>query len=416
MPEAPRPANGGARGVRAALLFLGLRRSIVGLLAMVVLVGLGEKLAERFLPLYLVTLGGGALSIGLLNGLDNFLSAVYSHVGGQLSQRLGIKRALLLFNGLAATGFLVVVAVPSWPAVLAASALFLSWSAISLPASMELVGRERPADRRVMGVSMHSLTRRVPMALGPILGGLMIDRLGVEAGVRTAFALAALLAGVAAVFQTRLIRDDRALGATPPPGGARALWRVMGRPLKALLAADVLVRYCEHIPYAFVVIWAMETIQRPVSATAFGMLTAVEMLTAFAVYLPVAYFADRGRKKPFVVVTFGFFTLFPLALLVSHSFWPLVAAFVVRGLKELGEPTRKAMIFELAPEGRKAASFGLYYLVRDVIVSLGALGGAWLWALDPALNLIVAALFGVAGTLLFALAGREPAPPEEPAT
>ncbi len=34
--------------------FFGLRRSIVGLLSMVVLVGLGEGMAERFLPLYTV--------------------------------------------------------------------------------------------------------------------------------------------------------------------------------------------------------------------------------------------------------------------------------------------------------------------------------------------------------------------------
>ena len=32
--------------------FFGIRRSIAGLLVMVVLVGMGERMAERFLPLY----------------------------------------------------------------------------------------------------------------------------------------------------------------------------------------------------------------------------------------------------------------------------------------------------------------------------------------------------------------------------
>jgi len=36
--------------------FLGLKKNIVALLAMVILVGLGEKRAERFLPLYLMAL------------------------------------------------------------------------------------------------------------------------------------------------------------------------------------------------------------------------------------------------------------------------------------------------------------------------------------------------------------------------
>jgi MFS family permease len=75
--------------------FLGLTKSTTGLLLMVVLVGMGERMAERFLPIYLLALGGGVISIGLLNGLDNFLSAVYAFPGGYLSERIGTKRALL---------------------------------------------------------------------------------------------------------------------------------------------------------------------------------------------------------------------------------------------------------------------------------------------------------------------------------
>ena len=79
--------------------FLGLRKSTVGMLLMVVLVGMGERMAERFLPIYLIALGGGALSIGFLNGLDNLLSALYSFPGGYLSDRIGTKRALLPLLG-----------------------------------------------------------------------------------------------------------------------------------------------------------------------------------------------------------------------------------------------------------------------------------------------------------------------------
>ena len=85
--------------------FLGLKKNISALLAMVILVGLGEKMAERFLPLYLMALGGGAFSVGLLNGLDNLLSALYSLPGGYASDKLGYKRALLLFNLIAMAGY-----------------------------------------------------------------------------------------------------------------------------------------------------------------------------------------------------------------------------------------------------------------------------------------------------------------------
>jgi len=110
-----RPAQVG----RQLLGFLGLKRNMIALLTMVILVGLGEKMAERFLPIYLVALGGGAFSIGLLNGMDNLLSALYSYPGGYASDRLGYKRALILFNLIAMAGYLIVILVPTWPAVIA---------------------------------------------------------------------------------------------------------------------------------------------------------------------------------------------------------------------------------------------------------------------------------------------------------
>ncbi len=118
--------------------FLGLKAGPVGLLAMVILVGLGERMAERFLPVYLLGLGSGMLVVWLLQAMDNLLSALYTYPGGWLAQRLGAqrlgaKRALTLVNLVAIVGYLVVILilVPRWEAVLAGAMLFIAWSAVS---------------------------------------------------------------------------------------------------------------------------------------------------------------------------------------------------------------------------------------------------------------------------------------------
>jgi len=133
------------------IAFLGLEKNVLALLAMVVLVGLGEKMAERFLPLYLVALGGGTISIGLLNGMDNLLSALYSFPGGYASDRLGYKKALLLFNLIAMGGYLIVIIFPYWQAVIIGAIFFVSWTAISLPATMDLVASVLPKNKRTDG-------------------------------------------------------------------------------------------------------------------------------------------------------------------------------------------------------------------------------------------------------------------------
>lgn len=397
--------------IRALFGFLGLKKSIIGLLSMVILIGMGEKMAERFLPIYLVALGGGALSVGLLNGLDNLLSALYSFPGGYLSDRMGRKRALLVFNGMAMGGFLIVIVVPRWEAVIIGAVFFLSWSALSLPATMSLVAEVLPHHKWTMGVSMHSFVRRIPMALGPLIGGVFIGIWGERSGVRLAFVAALALAVAALVIQQRLIDEDRSARKNEKKitvgRDSINVFRASGVALRNLLISDILIRFCEQIPYAFVVIWCMKEIQAPVTAFEFGILTSVEMATAMLIYIPIAYLADKSLKKPFVLITFGFFTLFPLTLLFSRSFPVLLATFVLRGLKEFGEPTRKALIMDLAPEDRKAFTFGLYYLIRDVIVSIAAFGGAFLWLISPETNFLVAFVFGLAGTTWFAIQGRE---------
>ncbi len=363
-------------------------------------------MAERFLPLYLIALGGGALSVGFLNGLDNFLSALYSFPGGWLAEKLGYKKSLMVFTFIAMIGYSIVVLIPTWQAVIFGSFFFISWTAISLPAIMSLVSQTVPKNKRVMGVTIHSLVRRIPMALGPVLGGWIMGVFGTELGVRIAFASALALGTLSLALQHYLIRDTM-LERKKPPKLKGMLANISGD-LRILLVSDILIRFAEQIPYAFVVIWVVNVHQ--LTAFQFGILTVVEMVTAMLIYIPIAYLADKHAKKPYVVITFGFFSVFPLLLIFTRTFEGFVIAFIIRGLKEFGEPTRKSLIMDFAPEGQKAGTFGMYYLIRDVIVSVAAFGGAFLWSVSPQLNLIVACIFGGIGTLFFWRFGKNPKP------
>jgi len=258
-----------------------------------------------------------------------------------------------------------------------------------------------------MGVSMHSMVRRVPMALGPLIGGGLISAFGMVRGVRYAFFAAIGFALLALVIQQLFIREPARAQKNP-----QHLKINIPPQLRQLLVSDILIRFCEQIPYAFVVVWVIQA--KGFSAAQFGLLTAIEMVTAMLIYIPVAWLADRGSRKPYIAITFVNFTLFPLVLSLCSSFTALIFAFILRGLKEFGEPTRKALILDLAPEGAKASTFGTYYLIRDVIVSLAAFGGAFLWQKSPQLNFYTAGAFGLLGTLYFIFTVK-PKPLSQPA-
>ncbi|HEV2105441.1 MAG TPA: hypothetical protein VGU27_06880, partial [Candidatus Eisenbacteria bacterium] len=90
-------------------------RDASGLLAGTLLLGLAERLGERFLPIFLANLGGGAWVIGGYQAAGNFVGAVVALPGGVLSDRLGSRRATQLLAAAATVGFAVLALAPSWP-------------------------------------------------------------------------------------------------------------------------------------------------------------------------------------------------------------------------------------------------------------------------------------------------------------
>jgi MFS family permease len=389
--------------LKRIVYFLGLNKTIITMLIMVIFLGLGEKMAERFLPLYIVALGGSAIFVSFLNGMDNLLGALYAFPGGYLSDRIGYKKSLIVFIVMAMIGYLIVIIFPGCKAVLIGAVFFISWSAISLPAIMSLVSKSVKKEKQTMGVSLHSLVKRIPMGLGPILGGALIGVYGTVIGVKIAFLCALILALVSIFFIRKYVAEDPSIKGKGM--SLKETFSGINPDLRVLLISDILIRFAEQIPYAFVVIWVVNNLH--FSALQFGLLTAIEMTTAMLVYIPIAYLADKFGKKPFVVITFIFFTIFPLIIYYSRTFEMLVVAFIIRGLKEFGEPTRKSLILDLAREDTNASTFGTYYLIRDVIVSVAAFSAGFLWNISPKVNFMTAFGFGILGTLIFLFFGKE---------
>lgn len=381
--------------------FLALRRNTVLLLVALVLAGTGERLWLGFAPKYLETLGAGVLIIGLFDALQTLLGAVYAYPGGWLTDRWGQRRSLLLFNALSLAGYVIVLVWQHWLALVLGVFLFLAWSALSLPATFTVIATSLDKRQHTMGVGVQSMIRRVPMMIGPIIGGWLITRFGWEQGVRYALMGCIALSAATAVFQWLMAEPMTKAEPVANNTGISFLGvvRSFNPTLRELLVSDILIRFCERLPYAFVILWAMN--QAGLNAGQFGWLIAIEMVTAMLCYIPVAHLADKHGQRPFVLVTFIFFTLFPLSLLFAHSFGWLVVAFIVRGLKEFGEPARKALIIAQAPPELRARTFGAYYLIRDCVVTTGSFLGAWLWSISPQANFIGAAVCGTLGTIWF---------------
>ena len=383
------------RGAGSVRRRLGLEGKVGALALALFVYGFGQELWIRYLPEYLRVLGASAFVVGAFGTLRDLLDAAYAYPGGVLSDRLGSRRALLLFGSLSAAGFALYVAWSSVPALFLGLMFVMAWPSLGLPATFALIGEELHGGGRVVGFTVQAVLKRVPIVLAPPLGGYLIERLGMRGGLRVGFAVSVALAlGMLAALSRSFRRGKPAVGSAID--AAKGTFR-LHRSLKQLLIADCLVRLCEGLPDVFLVIWALEIVR--VSPMQFGLLTSVLMGTAIVSYLPALALAERAEKKPFVVLTYVFFTLFPVAVVLSRSFTHLLFAYAIGGLREVGEPARKALIVDLAEPRLRGRSVGLYYGIRGFAVAGAAAIGGALWTIDPALTFIVAAGLGTFGTL-----------------
>jgi MFS family permease len=382
--------------------FFALKRNLVIILIAIFIIGTGEELWMRFVPKYLQTLGATVFVIGLYDALRTLISAIYAYPGGLWADRWGHRRAFIVFNLVSIAGYALVLLIPHWSGVIAGMFLFLSWSCFSLPATFSLVGASVAADRYTMGIGVQMVIKRVPIMIAPLMGGILIDHFGIVPGTRIALMISIFLSGITFIALRELREEKKEVddnSPTPERWNLLRSLREFDASLRWLLVSDILVRFCERIPFAWVVIFAMD--YAGATGQQVGLLTTIEVLAATLCIIPTSHYADRRGRESFVVTTFVMFTLFPIALLFSRTFPALMVAFFIRGLKEFGDTSRKALIVSYSEPERRGQMIGAYYLVRDLIVSFGAVIGAYLWSRSPAANFVGAAAFGIAGTLLY---------------
>jgi MFS family permease len=390
--------------------FLGLERNILVLLVALMLLGLGEELWLSFVPKYLEALGAGVFVWAAYRTLKDVLDAVYQYPGGVLTDRLGRRRALVLFNLLAIGGYLLYLLSRHWFWFLVGTLFVAAWSSMSLPATFAVIGDSLAKSRRAIGFSVQSILKRVPIVIAPAIGGWLLLQFGIIQGFQVGLVITIILALFALWFQQRYY-VEKPVEQPPPPSGILPTFRAFDPDLKRLLVSDILARFAEGMPAALIVIYA--TTNLGASVALYGSLRGLQMLTAIVFYIPAGKLAQRWGQRPFITLTFCFFALFPLVF----ALYPLVTAgniavflvpaFIVAGLREIGEPARKGLIVDLAGEAQRGEVVGVYYLVRGLCVAAAPLLGAALWNVSPTLTFLGAAVFGIAGAVWYIWRGPD---------
>ncbi|MCW4020649.1 MAG: MFS transporter [Candidatus Bathyarchaeota archaeon] len=386
-----------------------LRRNVAVMVVTVLVLTTGNQIWGKYVPKYIEYLGATAIIVGLYGSIEQLITALYQYPGGAISDKVGSKKALILFSAASILGYVLYYISQSWELFLVGTFFVLVWESMAQPAIFALIGETLPKSKRAMGFSVQSILRRVPIILAPPIGGYLIESLGIEYGMRIGFAVSIVMAVLAIVIQRTFYRKSKQ--EKPSRVSMGDLWRTMASGLKRLLLADILARLGSNMVKVYVVLYVLNILEAP--PLQYGLMISIQMVASVLSYLPAAKLSDIHGRKPFVAATFLCFALFPLTLVLTPAAVLLPIAFIVNGLREIGEPARKALIVDLAESGQRGKTIGLYYLIRETVNTPASLIGGLLWSISPQTPFYLACLLGATGTAIFlrsTVQAQEPVP------
>jgi len=294
-------------------------------------------------------------------------------------------------------------------AIVCGGLLLTNWEPLSVPATFDVVGSEVPKERRTIAFAVQSIQKRVPKMIGPWTGGLLV-----ACSFLLNLYVAIGLVVLSVVFQAALLKRMKPKE-DPNPVPLKQVLREMPADLRALLTAEIFLRWGDWFIRDFAVLYVVAVLGR--SDAEAGFLVGLTSFAALATYIPISKLVDRAPSpKPFIGLTFFLFALFPLLMVWLPMFcrWcglpimaALVVAFVVNGLRELGEPARKALISSSFPKEYRARAVGLYWGLRSFAFCVAPLVAWLLWKeFGPEKMFLIGGAIGMYGTARFWLRVR----------
>src|SRR5260370_1395219 len=144
--------------------------------------------------------------------------------------------------------------------------------------------------------------------------GASVAALGLQTGVRKGLLVTPGLAALAGALLLSLRLPAPTRDAVKMSG----VWESFHPSLKRLLASDIVIRMCEGMADIFVVLYVTNV--TGITIPKYGVLIAIQLMTAILIYVPSAKIAARVGRKPFVIATFFCFALYPITVILAPDF------------------------------------------------------------------------------------------------
>jgi MFS family permease len=376
--------------------------------------------------LFILGLGATNEMLGLLVMIEAIGGMFLQIPGGVLADRYGRKRVIIAAALLSLGSPLIYLFAGDWlqlvPALLLASTASLSRGAMNA-----LIAESLPTDKRGAGFAAISFVQKIPNVFTGIVGGMVMDYLGIIQGVR------AVLTGTIAVSALSVILYWLYLDETLQPEERKdtkmelnfgALRELGSMPRSAWILTIVagISSFSVRMVFSFTVPYVINVIG--LSKTEYGAIGSAVSLMSLFLTLPGGVLSDRIGRKQTVIISRVIGSLSTIGVPLSWNMYSL-GAFRVAGsigsglggtfMRVRGGPVWQALVADVTPPEGRARIMGLMGTFVSIISTPASyVGGYMVDNVSPESTFYASFLLNTLGSVLILALLKPDAQKESP--
>lgn len=364
-------------------------RNVNYLAALDMIISLGFGLIMPLFPTYVSLLGGGALEVGILFSSFVLTRALFATTFGNLSDRIGRKRLILIGGFLYALLAVLFVVPTSWIGLIFVRGFQGLASAMVWPVSEALIIDSCPPTSRGASLGKVVMVSNLGMVIGPFVGGALYfyadQFLGLSEtnSVRFPFYFTAVIALFGAILVWINVIDAKAPEQSKEKVTFGKLLKPDGMDQQGVTNLRVLYSNAFMEGFAFSSVGPLMAyylperfgIQADVTAIMVGIAMGVGALIAY----PSGRLSDRiGRKKLYVAGSLMAY-LGVILIPFGYTLWIVIIFMSMRSMAfQVASPALRALQADTVPERVRGRLIGMLESMSNLGSMVGAPVGGFL--------------------------------------